>query len=598
MSARPAPPTEPQPQPETNQPGLGDLRGAVANHLRRRFPGNPHVREDAAAGMSLAVGNVPDGMANGFLVGVNPIHGLYATIMGPIVGGALSSTQLMVITTTAAASLTASQPLADMPAEARAAALAVMVVLAGIFQLAFVLLGLTRLTRFVSYSVTTGFLTGIAVLLMLSQLPTVLGYPVFGSNRVMQTIDLLAKIREVNPAALGLAVMTIALARWLPRTPLRGFGRLVAIAVPSAIVAAFHIEGVRIVRDLGEIVRAMPAPDMPSVMRLAPGVLTGALSIAAVVILQGMGVSQSVPNPDGTRTDMSKDIVAQGAANIASGLFRGLPVGGSLSTTALGVMSNARTRWASIFAGLWMALIVFGVPGLVSRVAMPALGALLILAAWASIKPREVVAVWYTGWPSRVAAMTTFLATLFLPIQAAVGLGVVLAALLYVNESATDISIVELVERADGQFEERTPSATLRGGGVTVLDVYGQLFFAGARTLDQMLPRPGDNRNAIVILRLRGRTILGATLVDVLSRYAEELRRVDGRLYLTGLNHQAYDQVIRTRKLRLSGPVRIYEATPVVWESTRMALIDAETWLAEQQERQRGQDRDPAAAAT
>lgn len=584
-STPPAPPERPEPpaaEPLTNQPGLGDLRTAVANHLRRRLPGRSTVREDAAAGMSIAVGNVPDGMANGFLVGVNPIHGLYATMVGPIIGGALSSTQLMVITTTAAASLTASQPLADMPAEARTAALFVMVVLAGAFQMAFGLLGLARLTRFVSYSVTTGFLTGIAVLLILSQLPTVLGFPVFGANRVMQTLDLLSRIREVNPAALGLAVMTVALARWLPRTPLRGFGRLVAIVVPSLIVAFFHVEGVQLVRDLGAIVRSMPTPDMPSLLRLAPGVLTGALSIAAVVLVQAMGVSQSVPNPDGTRTLMRQDIIAQGAANMVSGLFRGLPVGGSLSTTALGVVSGARSRWASIFAGLWMTVIVLGVPDLVSRVAMPALGALLILAGWASIKPREVIAVWYTGWPSRLAAVTTFLSTLFLPIQAAVGFGVVLAALLYVNESSTDIFVVEVVRRDDDQFEERPPSGRLRGDAVTVLDVYGQLFYAGARTLDQMLPRPHDVRNPVVILRLRGRTILGATLLDVLSRYAEELRRVNGRLYLTDLSEQAYEHAVRTRKLRLSGPVRIFEATPVVWESTRMALLDAETWLAEQ----------------
>ena len=541
------------------------------------------MREDVAAGMSLAVGNVPDGMANGFLVGVNPMHGLYATIVGPIVGGALSSTQLMVITTTAAASLTASQPLADMPVEARTAALFVMVVLAGLFQVVFALLGLARLTRFVSYSVTTGFLTGIAVLLILSQLPTVLGYPVFGSNRVMQTLDLLSRIREVNPAALGLGVMTIALARWLPRTPLRGFGRLVAIIVPSLLVAFFHLEGVTVVRDLGAIVRSMPAPDMPSLLRLAPGVLTGALSIAAVVMVQGMGVSQSVPNPDGSRSIMRQDIIAQGSANIMSGFLGGLPVGGSNSTTALGVLSDARTRWASIFAGVWMTILVFGVPDLVARVAMPALGALLILAGWASIRPREVVAVWYTGWPSRLAAVTTFLATLFLPIQAAVGLGVVLAALLFVNESSTDIAVVELVERADGNFVERTPSLELRGNDVTVLDVYGQLFYAGARTLDQMLPRPRGVQHPVVILRLRGRTILGATLLDVLTRYAAALERAGGRLYLTGISRQAYTHVIRTGKLRRAGPIRIFEATPVVWESTRAALADARRWIPQQQ---------------
>ena len=579
MIDRPLPPPAAPTEPQANQPGLGELRTIVANQLRRRIPRKAELREDVAAGMSVAVGNVPDGMANGFLVGVNPIHGLYAAMVAPIVGGALSSTQLMVITTTAAASITASQPLSDMPPEARTAALFVMVVLAGAFQLAFALLGLTRLTRFVSYSVTTGFLTGIAVLLILSQLPTVLGYPVLGSNRVMQTIDLIARIGEVNPAALLLAVMTIALARWLPRTPLRGFGRLVAIIVPSVLVAMFHVEGVQVVRDLGDIVRAMPHPDMPSLLRLAPGVLTGALSIAAVVTVQGIGVSQSVPNPDGTRTDMRRDIIAQGGANVMSGLLGGLPVGGSLSTTALAVLSGSRTRWTAICAGLWLTMIVFGVPDLVAQVAMPALGALLLLAGWASIKTRDITAVWHTGWPSRLAAVTTFLATLFLPIQAAVGLGVVLAALLFVNDSSTDISVVELVQRPDGQFEERAPGATLRGGAVTILDVYGPLFYAGARTLDQLLPRPQGVQEPIVILRLRGRTILGATLIDVLTRYSEDLKRAGGRLYLTGLSADAHGHVIRTGKLRLSGQVRIFEATPVVWESTRMALHDAETWL-------------------
>lgn len=565
--------------PQANQPGLGELRSAFVNSIRRRLPSRSAMREDVAAGMSLAVGNVPDGMANGFLVGVNPIHGLYATMIAPIVGGALSSTRLMVITTTAAASLTASQPLSEMPPEARTAALFVMVVLAGCFQVAFGLLGLARLTRFVSYSVTTGFMTGVSVLLILSQLPTIAGYTAIGANRVLQTLDLITNVRAVDPTSLGLGIVTAGLALWLPRTPLRGFGRLVAIIVPSIVVALLSLDGVQVVGDLGRIQRAMPTPEMPSLFRLAPGVLTGALSIAAVVLVQGMGVAQSVPNRDGTRTVMRQDIIAQGVANIASGLFRGLPVGGSVSSTALSVVSGARSQWAGIFAGLWMAFIVLGVPELVAGVAMPALGALLILAGWVSIKPRELVAVWHTGWPSRLAGVTTFLGTLFLPIQAAVGLGIVLAALLYVNDSSTDISIVELVERGDGAIEERPPGERLRAG-VTVLDVYGQLFYAGARTLDGLLPRPHpDIAHPVVVLRLRGRTVIGATLVDVLARYAEDLRRAGGRLYLADVNGTARDQVLRTRKLRLSGPVRIFEATPIVWESTRLAITDAEAWL-------------------
>jgi SulP family sulfate permease len=94
-----------------------------------------------------------------------------------------------------------------------------------------------------------------------------------------------------------------------------------------------------------------------------------------------------------------------------------------------------------------------------------------------------------------------------------------------------------------------------------------------------MLPSTDGAKQAVVILRLRGRHALGATLIDVLARYADRLQKVGGRLYLTGVTENAYDQIVRTGKMRLSGPVRVYEATPVLGESTREARRDAEAWL-------------------
>jgi SulP family sulfate permease len=144
-----------------------------------------------------------------------------------------------------------------------------------------------------------------------------------------------------------------------------------------------------------------------------------------------------------------------------------------------------------------------------------------------------------------------------------------------------DVSILEVVERDDGRLEEREPARRLRGDAVTVLDVYGHLFYAGARTLEQRLPRPAGDGRPVVILRLRGRTNLGATLVEVLANYADALHAAGGRLYISGLNPSARAQVARTGKLQLDGPVRLYEATPVIGESTRAALGDAEGWLAD-----------------
>ena len=216
--------------------------------------------------------NMPDGMANGLLVGVSPIHGLYATMLGPLVGGIASSTQRMVITTTAAASLTASQSLASIPAETRPAALFVLVALAGMFLTAFGLLGLTRLTRFISYSDLTGFLAGISILLVLSQLPTVTGFAATGGNKVSQAVDVATHAGSLDPATVAVAVLSLLLAVLLPRTRLGASGRLVAIALPSGIVGLAGLDSVQIVRAVGEITGNVPVPELPSLLRFGPAV--------------------------------------------------------------------------------------------------------------------------------------------------------------------------------------------------------------------------------------------------------------------------------------------------------------------------------------
>ena len=160
--------------------------------------------------------------------------------------------------------------------------------------------------------------------------------------------------------------------------------------------------------------------------------------------------------------------------------------------------------------------------GLVAKIAVPTLGAILIFAAIGSLRPKEVATIdAATGRTSQVVVITTFAATLFLPVAAAVGIGVALSLLLQLNQDAMDLAIVELIPRDDGRFEERPAPATLTSDHITVLDVYGSLLYAGARTLQAHLPDPGEARSPVVLLRLRGRTSLGATFFKVVADYAE-----------------------------------------------------------------------------
>ena len=500
---------------EFNLPGLGQLREAIANFAAKELPGKATLRQDGSAGLNSAIVSLPDGMANGVLAGVSPIYGLYACMVGPIAGGLLSSSRLMIITTTSASALVAGQALGGLSGSERKTALFAMVILVGIIQIIAGLLGAGRLTRFVSFPVMTGFLAGVAVSLILSQLPTIAGVDVSGNNKVGETLDLASKLRQVHLSSLGAGGRDPGAGRGSPRTRVGNFGTLIAMALPLVAAAVSNLDSVRLVKDVGEIPRGLPSPSVPAFFDMpldrALSVSTGAMALAAIILVQGAGVSQSAPNPDGTRSSSSRDFMAQGAANAVSGLFRGLPVGGSVSSTALSVIAGARSRWATVLSGIWVALIVIFFAGAISNIVMPALGGLLIVAGVHSIHPADVRAVWRTGWPARLASVTTFLAMLLTSIQIAVGLGMVLSALLYVIKSSSDISIVGLVRRADGRIEEQEPPSTLPSDQIVVLDVYGSLFFAGARTLERRLPRPDNAHHPVVILRLRGHTEVDAT---------------------------------------------------------------------------------------
>ncbi len=559
--------------------GTSRLREVVAI-ARDVGPHRATIRDDAIAGMVGAIGSVPDGMASALLAGVNPIAGLYSVAVGPVVGGLLVASPLMVVTTTSAGSLSGGAAVAGIPVDSRAAALVLVVFIAGLMQILAGVLRLGRLTHFVSHSVMVGFLTGVAVLIVLGQFGAITGTSPTGSGNLAKAIDVVTHPAEIQVMSLALGLLTIAIVSLRLPGFLGKIGPLIAIAIPTIIVLAFALD-VRIVEDVGDIPQGLPRPSIPSIDLLSVEIITGAFAVAAIILVQGAGVAESFPPSGGRPTQPSRDFIAQGAANTTSGLFGGIPVGASVSGTALSVSSGSRSRWAAILAGIFVLLILLFLSPVVELVPMPALAGLLIVAGLNTIKVDEFLVIWRTGLISRIAIVATFAATLALPIQAAVGIGIVLSTLLNLYQSSMDVSITELIERPDGLVEERPPQERLRSETTTVLDIHGSMFYAGARTFARMLPIPEGSTRPVVILRLRGRTKVGATFIEVVDRYAGRLASVGGRIYLTGVDSHVREQMVRSGKLDIGGTVRLETMTPILGESTRKAISEANAWLVE-----------------
>ena len=545
--------------------------------LRAVRPQRSDLRGEIVAGLPGAISRVPDGMAAAVLAGVNPVQGLYASFAGPIAGGLSSNTRLMVITTTSAAALAAGSALQHVAPADRPAAVPLLVIMVGIVLAAAGIARLGRYTRFVSYSVMIGFLTGIAVNIVCGQVSDLTGAPAHGSFPLAKAVSIISHPGRINLASLLAGLAALAILAVLARTRVAVFSTLIALVIPTVVVVLAGAGSVARVGDAGDIPGGIPIPRLPDFHFLSFSLVTGALAIAAIVLVQGAGVAEAAPNTDGSRPNPNQDIIAQGVGNLASGFFRGMPVGGSVGQTAINVSAGARTRWAAIWSGVWLLVILAIFSGLVAKIAMPTLAAILIFAAIGSLRPGEIASILRTGRISQVAVITTFAATLFLPVAAAVGIGVALSLMLQLNQGAMDLTVVELIPRDDGRFEERPSPPALTSYQVTILDVYGSLLYAGARTLAAHLPDPGEARSPVVVLRLRRRTSLGATFTKVMADYADRLAAADGRLYLSGLEPDVKQQLRRTG--HIGGPVRAFEADPVVGESTRRAYLDAEAWL-------------------
>ena len=565
---------------------IDQLRNA-ARHLK---PRRRHLTADLIAALTFAVVNVPQAMGHALLAAVNPLLGIYTLMVSVPVGAMFSSSVFMNVSTTGALSVAAGAVLIDFPPGQRAEGLVVLVLMVGVFQLLAGLFRLGFVIRFVSNAVMTGFLNGVAVLIILGQLSDLTGYQSSFSNRVAKALDLLLHLGQIDPQASAIGLLTlglIALLLWLTAT--RRFAFIIAIAAATialvvlslpALSTAASFAAVPTVGTLSSIPRELPQLSLPQ-LSLVWSLWLPALSIAIIGLVQGAGVSQGTPNPDGRYPDVSRDFLGQGAANLATSLVGGLPAGGSVSGTVLVMGAGARSRWANIFVGLFVALIVLLAGPLVERVPMPALAALLIVAGIQGFRMEQAVMVWQAGRISKVSMIVTFVAILVVPLQFAVLFGVALSILLNTVRQSNKVVVTQWVLQAQGFPLEQPAPGRLPSEDLTILHVYGSLSFAAARNLEEMLPAVGDATRAVVAINLRGKSDIGSTFVTVLQRYCQALQARQGKLMLVGVDPHVRNQLDKTGVLKLIGDENVFVATPQLGEALNQAVAAANAWLGQ-----------------
>jgi SulP family sulfate permease len=539
----------------------------MLSRLRRLSPKT--LKADLSAGLTTALVAIPDGIASAILAGLNPIHGLYALMIGTPIAAILASSHFMYVANTGALAVATGSALGEFSGETKVEALIVLVVLVGLIQIALGLLRLGGLVRFVANAVLIGFMTGIAVRIILSQLGELNGYHAEGGNAVLRTLDWIAHLHRSDPGSSAIGLGTLALVVLLNRTRAAQLAMAIALVVATLVVGLAGLDSVATLNDTALIPSGFPALALPQ-WSLVVAVFPAAAALAIIGLVQGAGVSKTIPNPDGSYPDISRDFSAKGAANIASGLFQGMPIGGAMSETAVSLKAGARSRWAGIFSGIFIILAVLLLADGIGYLAMPAIAALLVMAGIEAIKPARIGDVWHSGWEPRVILLSTFVATLLLPVQEAVFMGVALSMLHFLYASSVDVRIISMTPLANGSFAEHPAPARLQPGQTVVLAAYGSLHFAAAATLEKKLPAVAPG--ACVILRLRGLQRAGSTLVTVIEQYARTLQCGGATLMLAEVSPPLYAQLVKTGTVESCGAERVFLAEADVFAATRRAL--------------------------
>ncbi len=209
-----------------------------------------------------------------------------------------------------------------------------------------------------------------------------------------------------------------------------------------------------------------------------PELLVGGVAVALVALAQAAGISAAVPNPDGSRSNMSGDFTAQGVGNLAGGFFGALPAGGSLSRTGVATSAGAQTRWAGIFAGIWLAVLVLVAGSAAEIIPMPVIGGLILVIGLELVVGRlpDIKLVLRVAPISAIAMLITFAATTQLPLHTAILIGVITSLVLYCVKASQSAQLMALQqtddERLSGHPGSRrnaqattSPSCTTRASG-------------------------------------------------------------------------------------------------------------------------------------
>ena len=531
---------------------------------------------DLLAGITVGLVALPLAMAFGIASGVTPQAGLYTAVVAGFLISALGGSRTQIGGPTGAFVVI----VAGIVARFGMSGLAMVTVMAGILLVAMGLTGFGAAVRFIPRMVVIGFTNGIAILIASTQIKDFLGLRTgaMPSEFLPRMKVLIAHFATVNSDALGLGVAALAIMLVLPRFTRRVPASIIAVLICTAVSLLFHLPVETIGSRFGGIPQGLPPFAIPDfhaehILPLIPSAFTVALlaaleSMLSAVVADGM---------TGDRHNPNVELVAQGIANITSPLFGGIPATGAIARTATNIRSGARSPVSGMVHALTLLGILVVAAPMASYIPLTTLAAVLFVVAYNMGEWNEIGAILRLDATAISVWLVTFGLTVFADLTVAVGVGLTLAALLYIYRVADTTTVVPVTDDYIRDGLPHVLQGRILPSYVTLLRIHGPFLWGTTEKLVEATANL-EAFAPVVILRLRNMTAIDATGIHAIETFARQLRTSGRALILCGAMEQPSKLLQGTRFVESLGSENIMANIQAALD--RAKEINAETEAA------------------
>lgn len=508
---------------------------------------------DLMGGLTVGVVALPLAIALAIASGVKPEQGLYTAIVAGFVIAVLGGSRTQISGPTGAFVVIVYGIVQKYGYDG----LVVATLIAGVML---VFMGLARmgaLLKFVPYPVIVGFTSGIAVIIFSSQVNELLGLSIekVPADFVEKWIEYVRHIGNLEPYTLGVGAVSLLIIVLWPKVTHRVPGQLVAILTVTFAVQYFQLPVATIETRFGGMPSGLPSPQLPTVTwAVFQELFTPALTIAILAALESLLSSVVADGMTGTRHRSNMELVGQGAGNIASAIFGGIPATGAIARTATNIKSGGQTPISAIIHSVFLLLVLLLIGKWAAMIPMATLAAVLIVVAYNMSEWREFRHLLKSPRGDIAVLLATFLLTVVIELTVAIQVGILLAAFLFLQKMSKEahVDIITDTLEEDEEFKSRDMSKIDIPRRVEVFEVYGSLFFGAVSQFKESI-RIVTNKPKVIILRMRQVPTIDASGIHILEELVKEAHTGGCVIVFSAVSRSVY------RIMRKSGFVELVD---------------------------------------